>query len=48
MTDKEVTLTMKAIEVDKVLVGLSKLPYEVVFELITSLREQALAQLKAE
>ena len=42
---KEVTLKMKAIDVDKVLIALSKLPYEVVFELIPDLHKQALEQL---
>ena len=44
-TQKEVTLKMKAMDVDKVLIALSKLPYEVVFELIPNLRTQAMEQL---
>lgn len=41
----ELTLKLKAIDLDKVLVGLSKLPYEVVFELLADLRNQGIAQL---
>lgn len=44
--NKEVTLKLKAIDLDKVLIGLSKLPFEVVFELIQELRRQGLEQLK--
>lgn len=46
--NKELNIKIKAVDVDKLLVALSKLPFEVVFELIPNIREQALAQLKVQ
>ncbi len=43
--NKKITIELKAVDLDKVLVGLSKLPFEIVFELIPYLRNQGLSQI---
>jgi hypothetical protein len=45
---KKVSIQLSVSEIDVVLSSLAKQPYEQVFNLISAIREQAIAQLKEE